>query len=208
MAQTQLGRGRVDTGTLTIRGQDGAPRAWLGERDGQISLCLLDKAGRSRVKVYLDPSGNPSLSLLDELQQNRAEMKMGPGGEPLLSQVKEPAQPATNEEQALPTSDQKIAAAPVPENPDLKKPSPVSTSPETPGEAAGDKTAVQDSPVKYVGSKTSNKYHFPGCRWAKMILPKGVLGFKSVEQAKADGYIPCRACKPPLTDNTDSQVSK
>ena len=127
---------------LTVRGQDGAPRAWLGERDGQVSLCLLDKAGRSRVKVYLDPSGNPSLSLLDELQQNRAEMKMGPGGEPLLSQVKEPAQPATNEDQASPTSDQKIAAAvaPAPENPDLKKPPAVSTSPETPGEDAGPKS--------------------------------------------------------------------
>ena len=94
LAQTQGGRGQVETGRLTIRGKDGLVHAWLGERDGQVSLCLLDKAGRSRAQMTLDAAGSPSLSLLDELQKNRVELKMGAGGEPVLSQVKEPALPA------------------------------------------------------------------------------------------------------------------
>jgi MinD-like ATPase involved in chromosome partitioning or flagellar assembly len=53
---------------------------------------------------------------------------------------------------------------------------------------------------KYVGSVTSNKYHYPECKWAKTILPERVLGFKSIAEAKTKGYIPCPTCKPPLGD--------
>jgi hypothetical protein len=203
VAQTQMGRGGVDTGRLTIRGQDGAPLAWLGERDGQVSLCLLDKAGRSRLEVSLDASGNPSLSLLDELQQKRGEIKLGPGGEPLLSQSKEPAPPTINESQAAPLSGSTVAAAvdPTPETADLKKPSAVPTSPELPAVEPEAKIPIPDPPVKYVGSKTSNKYHYPDCKWAKTIWPARMVGFKSVEHAHEDGYIPCPVCKPPVTDN-------
>jgi hypothetical protein len=210
IAQTQLGRGKVDTGMLTIRGKDGTPRAWIGERDGQISLCLVDNSGRSRVKVSLDASGNPSLCLLDELQQNRTEMKMGPGGEPLFSQIKEPALPSTHMDQASPLSDQKVAAAvaAVPESNDPQKLAAVPTSPETPVEDTEAKTPSIEPPVKYVGSRTSNKYHYPECKWAKMVLPERLLGFKSVEQAKGEGYIRCPVCKPPLTDSADLEVSK
>jgi hypothetical protein len=210
IAQTQLGRGKVDTGMLTIRGKDGTPRAWIGERDGQISLCLVDNSGRSRVKVSLDASGNPSLCLLDELQQNRAEMKMGPGGEPLLSQIKEPAPASTRVDQGSPLSDQRVAAAvaAVPKSNDPQKLAAVPISPETPAEDTGAKPPGIEPPVKYVGSRTSNKYHYPECKWAKMILPEKLLGFKSVEQAKEEGYIRCPYCKPPLTDNAGLEVSK
>jgi hypothetical protein len=210
VAQTQLGRGKVDTGMLTIRGKDGTPRAWIGERDGQISLCLVDNSGRSRVKVSLDASGNPSLCLLDELQQNRAEMKIGPGGEPLFSQIKEPALTSTHMNPASPLSDQRVAAAAasVPESNDPQKLAAVPTAPETPAEDTGAKPPGIEPPVKYVGSRTSNKYHYPECKWAKMILPEKLLGFKSVEQAKEEGYIRCPYCKPPLTDNAGLEVSK
>jgi hypothetical protein len=200
LAQTQLGRGKVDTGMLTIRGKGGTPRAWIGERDGQISLCLMDNSGKSRVKVSLDASGNPSLCLLDERQQHRAEMKLGPEGEPLFSQIKEPARPSTHQEQA--------SSAAVPESNDPEKLAAAPASPETPAEDTGAKTPDREPPVKYVGSRTSNKYHYPGCRWAKMISPERLLGFKSVEQAKEAGYIRCPYCKPPLMDNPGSEVSQ
>ncbi len=63
-------------------------------------------------------------------------------------------------------------------------------------------TATQ---VKYVGSKTSNKYHYPDCKWAKQIRPERMLGFRSVKEAREKGYIPCPTCKPPLTDSPGSE---
>jgi len=60
--------------------------------------------------------------------------------------------------------------------------------------------------IKYVGSITSDKYHYPDCKWAKTIIPRKVRGFTSVAEAKQAGYRQCPTCKPPLTDETDSQA--
>ncbi len=62
-----------------------------------------------------------------------------------------------------------------------------------------------EAPVKYVGSVTSNKYHYPDCKWAKQIAPSKLVPFKSVEEAKEEGYIPCPACKPPASDNPEDK---
>ena len=53
---------------------------------------------------------------------------------------------------------------------------------------------------KYVGSKKSNKYHYPTCRYAQKIKPNNLVTFKSAQEAKAAGYVPCKVCKPPVTD--------
>lgn len=53
---------------------------------------------------------------------------------------------------------------------------------------------------KYVGSKNSNKYHYPDCKWAKKISPKNLVTFKTAEEAVKAGYVPCKVCKPPITD--------
>ena len=47
------------------------------------------------------------------------------------------------------------------------------------------------------GSKTSNKYHYPTCKWTKQISPSNLIKFKSPEEAQKAGYIPCPVCKPP-----------
>lgn len=190
-AQTQWGRGQVETGSLTIRGKDGLVQARLGERDGQVSLCLLDKAGRSRAQMTLDAAGSPSLSLLDELQKNRVELKMGVGGEPVLSLVKEPALPAGRGSKAPgPSGGETAAPAAV---------LPEAAAPKTPETAAAlpEETPAAVPIVELVGSKTSNKYHYPDCRWAKKIRPERLVTFGSVEEAREKGYIPCPACKPP-----------
>ena len=222
-AQTQWGRGQVETGSLTIRGKDGLVHARLGERDGQISLSLLDKAGRSRAQMTLDAAGSPSLSLLDELKNNRVELKMGAGGEPVLSQVKEPALPAGRGSQApVPSGDETVApAAALPEPVAPKTPDPAAALPENPvspkaaegpaplssdqsrgpgsvlPEATGTDAPAVVPAVKFVGSKTSNKYHSPDCRWAKKIRPERLVTFGSVEEAREKGYIPCPACNLP-----------
>lgn len=48
---------------------------------------------------------------------------------------------------------------------------------------------------EYVGSKRSNKYHLPGCRWAKRINPENEIWFASAEDAEAHGYKPCGTCQ-------------
>ena len=53
---------------------------------------------------------------------------------------------------------------------------------------------------KYVGSKKSNKYHYPSCRWAKKIKPYSLVTFRSAKEAQEAGYVPCKVCKPPLKD--------
>ena len=50
---------------------------------------------------------------------------------------------------------------------------------------------------KFVGSKKSDKYHYPSCTHAKKILPENEVWFDSVSAAKAAGYVPCGGCKPP-----------
>ncbi len=49
---------------------------------------------------------------------------------------------------------------------------------------------------KYIGSKKSDKYHYPDCEWAKKILPENVIWFKDVSDANAHGYKPCGICRP------------
>jgi len=53
---------------------------------------------------------------------------------------------------------------------------------------------------KYVGSKSSDKYHFPDCKWAKKISPKNLVTFKTAQEAEKAGYVPCKVCKPPTKD--------
>jgi len=55
------------------------------------------------------------------------------------------------------------------------------------------------SPEKgiYVGSKKSDKYHFPSCVWAQQIKPDNEIWFSSKEEAQSKGYVPCKVCRPP-----------
>jgi hypothetical protein len=46
----------------------------------------------------------------------------------------------------------------------------------------------------FVGSKNSNKYHLPTCRWAKNIKPENLVCFSSAEDAVAKGYQPDKTC--------------
>ena len=54
--------------------------------------------------------------------------------------------------------------------------------------------------IEYIGSITSNKYHYRSCQWAKHIIPRKELVFHSVAEARQEGYIPCPTCRPPCHD--------
>jgi hypothetical protein len=57
------------------------------------------------------------------------------------------------------------------------------TSPNTP-----------DQKCAFTGSKNSNKYHLPTCRWAKNIKPENLVCFSSEDEAKSKGYLPDKTC--------------
>ena len=227
IARTHLDGGKVETEMLTIRGKNGVARGWLGEHDGQLSLCLLDKMGKSRIMVSLDEAEGPSLTMFDKLQQKRAEIKLGPGGEPILNLIKDPALPGNPTSKApipevggnLGAVDQTAPSAralPEPVAPQTFAEKPV--NPGQPAPVAGpavpaipevkDPAPVVAPPeakapapapaVTFVGSSTSNKYHSPNCKWVKAINPQRLVTFNSVQEAQEKGYIPCPVCKPPL----------
>ena len=49
-------------------------------------------------------------------------------------------------------------------------------------------------PALYVGSKNSDKYHKPDCKWAKNIKVSNKITFTSSTNAKNKGYSPCKTC--------------
>ena len=50
---------------------------------------------------------------------------------------------------------------------------------------------------KYIGSIKSTKYHSPSCEWAKKISTSNETWFRSAEDARSKGYVPCKVCNPP-----------
>lgn len=50
--------------------------------------------------------------------------------------------------------------------------------------------------VEFWGSKNSNKYHYPDCKWAQKINPDNLVKFKTPEDAVKANYVPCKVCKP------------
>jgi len=50
---------------------------------------------------------------------------------------------------------------------------------------------------QFVGSAKSNKYHYPSCQWAEKISPSNEVWFSGSQDARNQGYVPCKACSPP-----------
>jgi micrococcal nuclease len=48
-----------------------------------------------------------------------------------------------------------------------------------------------------VGSASSRKYHYSCCQWAKEISPENLIKFNSSQDARNQGYVPCKLCSPP-----------
>lgn len=48
-----------------------------------------------------------------------------------------------------------------------------------------------------IGNAESRKYHYSCCQWAKEISPANVIKFNSSQDARNQGYVPCKVCSPP-----------
>lgn len=81
------------------------------------------------------------------------------------------------------------AVTPKPSKTPVVTPEPSKTPP---ADEAGEKVGSG----AYVGSKNSDKYHEPSCKWAQKIKPSNEVWFDSKEAAQSAGYIACKVCKP------------
>jgi len=54
--------------------------------------------------------------------------------------------------------------------------------------------ANENKNCAFVGSRNSNKYHLPSCRYAKTIKPENLVCFSSKEDAQKRGYQPDANC--------------
>lgn len=52
--------------------------------------------------------------------------------------------------------------------------------------------AMENAP--FVGSRRSDVYHFPSCKWVEKIKRENIRGFKSEEEAIEFGYRRCVNC--------------
>ena len=114
-------------------------------------------------------------------------------------QGSKPEQPSTQPEQpAQQPEAQQEKPAQQPEETPAQQPEtskPAETTPPAEEPPAQVETPVQSSGT-YVGSVESDKYHVPGCRFAKKILPENEIWFDSAEDAQNAGYSPCGVCHP------------
>ncbi|MBN1248574.1 MAG: hypothetical protein JXC32_13020 [Anaerolineae bacterium] len=62
-------------------------------------------------------------------------------------------------------------------------------------EAGGD-VAEPEAAAPFVGSTESDKFHRPGCRWARNIDDAHRIAFPTREAALERGYVACSTCKP------------
>jgi len=64
-------------------------------------------------------------------------------------------------------------------------------------DAPGNNVSRSCSNGSLVGSTSSRKYHYSCCQWAKEISPANEIRFNSSQDARNQGYVPCKVCRPP-----------
>ena len=57
-------------------------------------------------------------------------------------------------------------------------------------------SVLEEQKEIYFGSKRTPTLHLPECRWVKTISSENIVLFNSRQEAVAQGFTPCRVCKP------------
>ena len=127
----------------------------LGSMFMTVSLLALSAFG------YLMVQGNFLNKEVFLHAEQKVDLPKSPSGE-TIAKVNVPQLPAPIAE----------AHDPIPAEPIGKV-----SDPQTVATPTDPKPAEAAAPGKYVGSMTSNKYHYPDCKWAKQILPRKLLHF-------------------------------
>ncbi|MHB8119037.1 MAG: hypothetical protein ACYDHX_09980 [Methanothrix sp.] len=64
------------------------------------------------------------------------------------------------------------------------------------GSLQASSTLPKGAKATFMGSIASKKYHRLDCRYALKIKSENRINFQSVEDAKGQGYLPCKSCNP------------
>jgi hypothetical protein len=187
---------------LVVRDPNGNIRASLGHTGGKVGLDLWDAQGRRRATLGLGAEGTPGLAFYDQDQRVRAELNLGPDGEPKFTLRDQHGKEIQKE---LKPPDESAHPRP-PEGTGLgSEAGALPSPPPAPAEAVSPMRDAE-AEVELVGSKTSNKYHFPTCKWVRTISPWKLIKFKSAQEAQERNYIPCPLCKPPPLSGESSST--
>jgi hypothetical protein len=152
-------------------------------------LEVRDTNGRVRVSLGLGLQGAPHLAFYDGEQRVRAELNLGPDGEPQFTLRDKRSLQGKTEPNDFSDSSHR---------PQRGKggPGTAASPPTGPAETVSPNRNAE-AEIEVVGSKTSNKYHLPTCKWVQGIKPWNLIKFKSPGEAQSRHYIPCPTCKPP-----------
>jgi hypothetical protein len=178
---------------LVVRDANGRLRASLEATGDKVRLDLWDTRGRRRAYLGLGAEGSPSLAFYDQNQQVRAELNLGPDGEPQFTLRDKRSLQGKTAPNVFGESGQHQPGGGAVSG---SEEGTVACPPAAPVAAVAPKPAAETE-VEFVGSKTSNKYHYPTCKWARTIQPGKLIKFKSAADAQARHYKPCPVCKPP-----------
>lgn len=109
-----------------------------------------------------------------------------------------PEETSAPEETATPTPSPAPTPAPTPEPSESEPPKQTEATVPSQAPAVDPEQAFRDSLLQYnyVGSKESDKYHYPRCRWTSKINDQNLVHFETVEEAENAGYKPCGTCHP------------
>lgn len=80
--------------------------------------------------------------------------------------------------------------------PRITLPSPAPRSEGDRRAAAHEGQETDQAAAAFVGSLESDRFHVPGCRWARNIEATNRVTFASREEASKAGYIACQTCQP------------
>jgi methylphosphotriester-DNA--protein-cysteine methyltransferase len=75
---------------------------------------------------------------------------------------------------------------------------PVSLSPGTSEAPPGAPSAAAPAAPVYIGHTGTKKVHLASCSWAEKMSERNRTQFNSYQEAVAEGYIPCKVCKPDM----------
>jgi hypothetical protein len=178
---------------LEVRDPNGRVRATLDACDGKPGLELRDREGRRRATLGLGSQGVPHLAFYDRDQRVRAELTLGADGEPRFTLRDKRSLQGKTDPNDFSDSSHRPQLAGVGAGVEAGT---AAGPPAVPAEAVAPNREVE-AEIEVVGSKTSNKYHYPTCKWVKWIRPWNLIKFKSPAEAQARHYLPCPTCKPP-----------
>lgn len=117
---------------------------------------------------------------------------------PTTEQPPAPEETSAPEETATPTPSPAPTPTPTPEPSESEPPKQSEAPVPSQAPAVDPEQAFRDSLLQYnyVGSKESDKYHYPRCRWTSKINDQNLVHFETVEEAENAGYKPCGTCHP------------